>query len=271
MGSIDSLPKDVSGAEEKELTVLVTGFGPFKDGYPINPSWEIASSLPKYLPWDRVKDPSHRTSSKMPRVRLLVYPQAVRVNYQTVREVVPPLWDNPDQKIDLALHIGMAGPTNRYSIERRGHRDGYRHKDVDGNFLEDEKRHEREGDEWIWHGTPSELLTDLDIGDIYQRWVRRSPERPYTDNFLPAQDNGGNGPELRISEDPGHYLCDFIYFTSLAHLYKQHRPRQVLFLHVPANGAPDFIKTGTELATQLLRSMVESEVEKKATDSTASN
>ncbi|KAM0814532.1 hypothetical protein AB5N19_00322 [Seiridium cardinale] len=266
MGSIDSLPKDVSGEEEKELTVLVTGFGPFKDGYPINPSWEIASSLPKYLPWDRVKDPSHRTSSKMPRVRLLVYPQAVRVNYQTVRKVVPPLWDNPDQKIDLALHIGMAGPTNRYSIERRGHRDGYRHKDVDGNFLEDEKRREREGDEWIWHGTPSELLTDLDIGDIYKRW-----ERPYTDNFLPAQDNGGNGPELRISEDPGHYLCDFIYFTSLAHLYKQRRPRQVLFLHVPANGTPDFIKTGTELATQLLRSMVESEVEKKAADSIASN
>lgn len=77
------------------------------------------------------------------------------------------------------------------------------------------------------------------------------------------QDTSKNGMELRISEDPGRYLCDFIYFSSLAHLYKQNRPRKVVFLHVPAFGMPDFVKTGTELATQLLRAMVESEVGKK--------
>lgn len=78
------------------------------------------------------------------------------------------------------------------------------------------------------------------------------------------QDYGKDGPELRISEDPGRYLCDFIYFSSLAHLYKHHRTRKVLFLHVPAHGSADFVKTGTELATQLLRSMVESEMESRA-------
>lgn len=124
---------------------------------------------------DRVKDPSHKTSGNMPRVRLLVHPQPVRVNYQTVRELVPTLWDNPEHKIDLALHIGMAGPPVRYSVERRGHRDGYKHKDVDGNLLEDEKRREAEGDDWVWNGTPEELLTDLDIEDIYKKWVDRSP------------------------------------------------------------------------------------------------
>ncbi|KAH8199330.1 hypothetical protein TruAng_006515 [Truncatella angustata] len=251
MGSIDSMPNDVGRDGHEELTVLVTGFGPFKDGYPVNPSWEIASSLPQYLPWDRVKDPSHRTSTKMPRVRLLVHPQPVRVNYETVRELVPTLWDYPQQKVDLALHIGMAGPAARYSIEHRAHRDGYKHKDVDGNLLEDDKRREREGDKWIWHGAPEELLTDLDIDDIYGKWVDRSPIY------------GKDGPELRISEDPGRYLCDFIYFSSLAHLYKQNRPRKVLFLHVPAQGTSEFVKQGTELATQLLRSMVESEVENR--------
>ncbi|KAI0140835.1 putative pyroglutamyl peptidase type I [Pestalotiopsis sp. NC0098] len=270
MGSIDSATRRVVSDEQgdDEFRVLITGFGPFKEGYPINPSWEIASSLPDYLPWDRVKDPARRTSPKMPRVRLLVHKPAVRVSYDTVRELVPRLWDgdeeerrrageedgNNERGYDLALHIGMAGPPVRYSIERRGHRDGYRHRDVDGKYLDDDKRREREGDDWVWHGVPSELLTDLDIEGIYEKWVGRCPD---------------NGPELRISEDPGHYLCDFIYFTSLAHLYKQHRPRNVLFLHVPASGAPESVRTGTELATQLLRAMVESEVEKRSKASEA--
>jgi pyroglutamyl-peptidase len=51
----------------------------------------------------------------------------------------------------------------------------------------------------------------------------------------------------------------------LAHLYKQNRPRKVLFLHVPAVATEEFVKSGTEYATQLIRSMVESEVEKKQT------
>ncbi|KAF3017397.1 hypothetical protein E8E14_002427 [Neopestalotiopsis sp. 37M] len=271
MGSIDSATRTVGGGDETdEFRVLITGFG-------------IASSLPEYLPWDRVKDPARRTSSKMPRVRLLVHKPAVRVSYDTVRELVPRLWDQEDchgddEEVvveaageetgswsstsrnrggggggyDLALHIGMAGPPVRYSIERRGHRDGYRHRDVDGKYLEDDKRREREGNDWIWHGVPEELLTDLDIEDIYKRWVGRCP------------DGGESGPELRISEDPGHYLCDFIYFTSLAHLYKQQRTRNVLFLHVPASGTAESVQTGTELATQLLRAMVESEVERRS-------
>lgn len=123
----------------------------------------------------------------MPRVRLLVHKPAVRVSYDTVRELVPRLWDGDEEKrgaggedgdergYDLALHIGMAGPPVRYSIERRGHRDGYRHRDVDGKYLEDDKRREREGDGWVWHGVPSELLTDLDIEDIYEKWVGRCP------------------------------------------------------------------------------------------------
>ncbi|KAI0136304.1 putative pyroglutamyl peptidase type I [Xylariales sp. AK1849] len=242
MGSIETF-------DEEELTVLVTGFGPFKDQYPENPSWEIASSLPQYLPWDRVKDPAHKSSPVMPRVRLLVHPEPVRVNYMTVRELIPTLWDNPAQKIDLALHIGMAGPPVVYSVERRAHRDGYRHNDVDGHFLEDEKRHKREGEDWIWHGAPEELLTHLDVEDIYGRWIKRCPsniERSFS---------------MRISDDPGRYLCDFIYFSSLAHLFKQQRARKVLFLHVPAGA--EHVRIGRELALNLIRSMVESEISKE--------
>ena len=62
-----------------------------------------------------------------------------------------------------------------------------------------------------------------------------------------------------ISEDAGHFLCDFIYFSSLAHLWKAGLPRKVLFLHVPSDSSDVNIKNGVELVTQLIRSVVESE------------
>jgi pyrrolidone-carboxylate peptidase len=66
--------------------------------------------------------------------------------------------------------------------------------------------------------------------------------------------------DLRISEDAGHYLCDFIYFSSLAHLYKAGERRRVLFLHVPSDASEHSIATGRELLLQLVRSVVESEL-----------
>lgn len=69
--------------------------------------------------------------------------------------------------------------------------------------------------------------------------------------------------DLRISEDAGRYLCDFIYFSSLATLYKQKRERKVVFLHVPAEASERNIAQGRELAVNLIRSLVESEVARK--------
>ena len=119
------------------------------------------------------------------------------MNYEVVRALVPTFWDGgydgtdgtdadadsdavqqqrrkrPD--FDLALHIGMAGPQTVYSVERLAHRDGYLLRDVDGRFLDDEERRAREGDDWIWHGAPPELTSELDVDDIYKSWVERSP------------------------------------------------------------------------------------------------
>ncbi|KAI0387264.1 peptidase [Hypomontagnella monticulosa] len=240
MGSLDT--------SKEELTVLVTGFGPFKEQYPINPSWEITASLPDYLPPDRVKDPTRQAPSDLPPVRILKH-GPVRVNYQTVRGLVPTLWDDPAVKIDYAIHIGMAGPQPVYQIERRGHRDGYDKTDVDGKLLGDEQRRKLEGDKWIWNDVPSELLTDLDIEKIHKRWVERSPANL----------------RLNISEDAGRYLCDFIYFSSLAHLYKQQRPRKVIFFHVPLQPDEESLIRGKELALQLIRAICETGLKKDLT------
>lgn len=160
----------------------------------------------------------------MPRVRIVTPKEAIRVNYEVVRDMVPSFWDDerdtpaaaaavaekerdgaqqeqqyePDNtarssteggqadtdktkpktkknKYDFVLHIGMAGPQPMYQLERRGHRDGYRLRDVDGKLLGDDERHAEQGEDWIWHGVPHELLTDLDVDAVYKRWVERSP------------------------------------------------------------------------------------------------
>ncbi|KAI5862726.1 peptidase [Durotheca rogersii] len=234
MGSLD--------VSRDELTVLVTGFGPFKKEYPVNPAWEITASLPDYLPPDRVKDPARQTSSNLPAVRILKH-GPVRVNYHVVRELVPTLWDNPEQKVDYIIHIGMAGPQQVYSLERRGHRDEYDKEDVDGQLLGDDEKRKLGDDTWVWNGVPEELLTDLNIEKIYKRWVERSPNK--------------DDVKLQISEDAGHYLCDFIYFSSLAHLWKQQRPRKVIFFHVPLHSDGESLSRGKELALQLVRSVTE--------------
>ncbi|KAH9887089.1 putative pyroglutamyl peptidase type I [Xylariomycetidae sp. FL2044] len=313
MGSIDD-----SSQRRDELTVLVTGFGPFKKEYPVNPSSEIAASLPDHLPPLRPKDPASRSSHPPhphpppphppsypdvaavttataantatteiipPPVRILKLPGPVRTSYEVVRDLVPKLWDNnknddddddPDRQqtgrgvggvegekkmmtIDYAVHIGMAGPQRKYQIERRGHRDGYDKPDVDGRYLgddghrrrrrrraEEEEEQEEGDDDWIWHGVPADLLTDLDVEDVHRRWVEGSPKQKNLD--------------LRISEDAGRYLCDFIYFSSLAHLWRQRRPRRVVFLHVPLHADAESLRLGRELVLQLIRAMVESEV-----------
>ncbi|KAK1755060.1 Pyroglutamyl-peptidase 1 [Echria macrotheca] len=264
--------RDTDTSQEEEVTVLITGFGPFKSDYPLNPSWEIARSLPAYLPPLDKKDGSKKTPKekgeepnkniKLPPVRLLVHPEPIRVNYQTVRSLVPELWhldDNSNsnsgdgdgrakRKIDIAIHMGMAGPQAVYKIERRGHRDGYAMKDVDGEFLRDQERRAREGRGWVWYGMPGELETDLDLDDVLGRW------------------RGYANPDhnIRISEDAGRYLCDFIYFSSLAHLTKANAPRNVVFFHVPCENSEKNYAVGRELVLHLVRAIVESELARRA-------
>jgi len=166
----------------------------------------------------------------------------VHVGYKAVRELVPTLLDQyaPGCEPHYILHIGMASGRSFYSCERRGHRSGYLMQDVDGKLLNDEYRRIKEGDKWIWHDCPEELLTSLPFDKMFRQWKAACPEA-----------------DTRISEDAGNYLCDFIYYSSLAHRYKQHRPNKAMFLHVPVAADDESILKGVLIATELIRAMVE--------------
>ena len=158
----------------------------------------------------------------------------MNVAYKTVRELAPRLWDIP--KIDYMIHIGMATSRKFYSVERRGHRDGYEMRDVDGELLSDTEEGKQE-----WDGLPKELHTDVNVDDVWQRWRAAIPDA-----------------DIRISEDAGRYLCDYIYYSSLAQLFRKDEERRVVFLHVPVESNDAAVKAGVEITLELIRALVQS-------------
>lgn len=71
------------------------------------------------------------------------------------------------------------------------------------------------------------------------------------------------GKDVRVSEDAGRYLCDFIYFSSMAYVTKKEEDRRVVFLHVPVNSDPVAVENGIEITIELIRAMVQSDRMKK--------
>ncbi|KAE8452722.1 hypothetical protein EG329_013981 [Mollisiaceae sp. DMI_Dod_QoI] len=137
----------------------------------------------------------------------------------------------------------MASGRKFYSIERRAHRDGYHMRDVDNQFLNDELLHKRLGKEWIWDGLPTELLSAVDVDDVWKRWRV---------NLM----SGGEERDVRVSEDAGRYLCDFIYYSSLAEVERRGEEKRVLFLHVPVEADEGSVRRGVEITVELIRAVV---------------
>lgn len=154
-------------------------------------------------------------------------------------------------QVDIVLHMGMATTRAYYAIEKQAHRDGYHeNKDVDGHVLPPDDG------ERIWPDCPPVLTTSLDFDDVFQRWRSNLSETAEAAPDLSDVD-------IQPSEDAGHFLCDFIYYSSLAENRRRKRhlseddldQRPVLFLHVPANATAVQGKVVTE---GLLRALAES-------------
>jgi pyroglutamyl-peptidase len=222
--------------------VTLTTSQPFHDRFPVNPSHEIVKLLPSLLP----AIPGHATI-----VRLITYPEAIRVAYNDVHTLVPALLTSYIDSIDLVLHIGMASGRAYYSLERLAHRDGYsKNADVDGKHLPPDSGAVEFPD------CKHILTTTLEYDEVLAGWQRNLCETPDSPPLVPAEE----------SNDPGHYLCDYIYFNSLAWFARRNEQvsdgrvedRPVLFLHVPGESDPETLRKGVLATTALLRSMADS-------------
>ncbi|KAK1229173.1 hypothetical protein PQX77_007745 [Marasmius sp. AFHP31] len=282
------------GNEEGVFHVLLTGFGPFRH-YIENPAWLAVKPLHNTIlsldPDPVVIDGQIVTREHNRTIKISAL--EIPMEYEAVLETVPGLHHRPPTLpepvkddfpplpagtgYDFIFHLGVAG-RGPLRMEKSAHKLGYHMKDATGKLApmvrsipiefgrrEDEVavgERERIGFELVespaagagdtysarpnrgfGHGYEKfadEIYTDLDVGRLIQDLRRSGIDQIYS------------------SMDAGHYLCDFMYFCSLAESkrngkpYEKDRNTQVLFVHVPPVGQP----LSTEECTEAIKRII---------------
>ncbi|KAE8392133.1 hypothetical protein ETB97_011766 [Aspergillus alliaceus] len=240
-----------------EISVLVTGFGPFKTNI-VNASYLIASSLPESV--DLLS--ASPSEGSIRRISIHVHPSPIPVAYSTVRTSVPTILEDyakshGGRRPDIILHIGIAATRSYYSIETQAHRDSYHLSDVKGR---------------IGYEDGEKLWRELQLPPVLQAGRAADPTgvpqpylhpKPPNEDFLSMWQSFVPSADIRISEDAGRYLCEFILYTSLAQALQQGQHRNVVFLHVPGSCNDEDIEKGTGVAVGLIKALATSWVGEK--------
>lgn len=168
-----------------------------------------------------------------------------------MRETLPVILEefaasNGGRRPDLIIHIGISPPRKYYSVETLAHRDDYTITDIEGRagWEDGEKR-------WRELNMPPILIP----GRATEDPSSKSSYQP-NEQFLETWSSFAPNSDLRTSNDAGHYLCDFIFYTSMALAWKQGHDRNVLFLHVPGASEDADIEQGRVVALALIKAMV---------------
>lgn len=112
-----------------------------------------------------------------------------------------------DERPDVALLLGVSVLADSVRLERRAFRSGGQIPDADGAIAGE------------WRGAPDILPTLVNV----DRSVR----------FLTSQ-----GYQVRVSADPGRYVCNHVYYAGLICCLQNALPTQTLFAHVPLPQEP---------------------------------
>eukprot|EP00842_Homolaphlyctis_polyrhiza_P001915 jgi/Hompol1/2724/HPOL_006149-RA len=135
--------------------------------------------------------------------------EEVKVAYETVRARVPALHEQ-HQPV-CVIHVGVGLP-HAIKLERLAHNDNYDKRDVDGLLAP--------GAVVVAESKDLVLTSSLDIDRVLDGMNRRGWQH------------------IAPSDDPGRYVCDFIYYSSLYETKKQGTNIPCLFVHVPPVGMP---------------------------------
>jgi pyroglutamyl-peptidase len=185
------------------------------------------------------------------------------VSYKNVVSLVPKLLppnDTTYPQPDVILHIGLAAGRDFFAIEQGAHARGYgKIPDVDGEYFPDSTAEAT----FPSAKFPDALKTSFDTSDVLARW---KANLGYSSVEGKAEDE--DAPDVRISSDAGNFLCGFIYYNSLAHYFSiKADDRPVAFMHVPdLSMSENKLREGREVATALIKSLVESKRKNGAVD-----
>lgn len=255
---------------------------PFKTN-PINASFLIASSLPSTVTLPPKGSSSSPTSpdGNVPhvaprRIHIHAHPSPIPVSYATVRTTIPAILDDfarthSGRRPDVIVHMGIAPTRSYYSVETFARRDGYRMADIYGQLGYDDG-------EKVWkelglpavlkpgpaNGTETDPSVSPASAEAAPKPQNRSHPSPADAHFLQTwRSFAPAGTDLRISEDAGRYLCEFIFYTSLAQALREGRDRSVIFFHVPAWHDEENVRVGMEVAVALIKTLVRCWVEER--------
>ncbi|KAG0128283.1 hypothetical protein HOY82DRAFT_30109 [Tuber indicum] len=242
---------DQTPIKKKNITVYLTGFGPFRT-HTHNSSWAIISSF----------QPRTTISTETHTITLLPHPHWLKVSYSTVTSEVPRLHTATDVTFDYILHVGL-GRAGEYRLERRAFEEGYVFGDVDGK-LPDEA--DAAPDKGIMQSESAEgrepggreFGCALDVRWIVEEGVQRFQPEETPDEELP----------IKVSDDAGRFLCEFTYYTSLKAACEKEgngklKSEKVLFMHVPPLAKPFGIETGRRVLIEVVKAMVKAGEERK--------
>lgn len=259
----------------RELNVLITGFGPFMS-VETNPSWlavkplhntQLDLSTPPSLFSGSIVKEQKEEGGKV-RIQTVQVP----VHYGSVLDVVPRMYGSKptsrgakfwhDDRLDdgfggvqggvfpegypvqvpeeeggwdVVIHVGV-GRGGSLRCETQAHKAGYGKPDANGSLAPlvsttavgnvDRKHLDKDGcTRGFGNHDGYESFADVECNPIdvatLVAWL---------------QDQGMSADEVEQSFDPGHYLCDFIYYCSLCEAKRRGQGTLVLFVHVPPAG-----------------------------------
>ncbi|TFK50067.1 peptidase C15, pyroglutamyl peptidase I-like protein, partial [Heliocybe sulcata] len=255
--------------DNQPYRVLLTGFGP-TIRFPENPSWLAVKPLHNtvleaeglYRPRPTLHDDQNAmiVDEDGPRPRQIhITSFLIPVEYDAVLACVPgihstptvlPHTDNdglpyiapPDDGYDFILHVGIAG-RGPLRMEKVAHKLGYRLKDSKGNFAPVVAAESGFGKGF--ENFDDDVYTDIDVEKLVVHLKDSGIDQVYT------------------SMDAGHYLCDFLYFSSLAAARRDKRKNghspdresditKVLSIQIPPVGQP----LSSEEVTEAIRRII---------------
>lgn len=148
----------------------------------------------------------------------------IPVEYSTVSEHIPQLWRS--LRPQLVVHVGVSGIAKELTLEQCAHNDGYDKLDMKGSLPRGQ---------CCIDDAPQCLVSNIDMSKVCES-VNRSD----------------CGVCCIVSTDPGRYLCDYIYFTSL-----NIDTTCSAFIHVPPLDRPYSARQLADGIRVAIRSMLE--------------
>ncbi|TFK66235.1 peptidase C15, pyroglutamyl peptidase I-like protein [Pluteus cervinus] len=280
---------DVHSAPRRAFRVLITGFGPFRQ-FKTNPSWLAVKPLQNTTLSFGSKHPSeqddhyeiHISAFQMPvtydavlenvpklHLRPPVLPKLplehpvyippedagkegekkqaeIDAGSDLIDEDEPflPLDPPPADGYDFILHVGVGGKGG-LKVERLGHKSGYQGSDAAGKMAEVVAREPYNESK----GEKEKVIRGFGVG--YEGFEQEIHTGINVDKLVASLKESGI-EHIDASNDAGRYLCDFIYYCSLAESKRtvdsglNTKGTPTLFLHCPPIGEPLETKEVTE-------------------------